>query len=526
MGGTASKHQETQNGWNAFLSRSVSVPTIRNQMKDECAPKISWKSRLFSMPRSDNRGKDFTSDGMLSKLKPVKEEEVELDLEEYPEAFSMHDSVADLDRKTQVSTAGAFYTKSGRLLNRSMTFQPVLEAESQHRLTVPCKSFKEDRRGRGIRVMDPSFTSSSLSHLRNLSSMDSMDGTTGLRLLLNPVLPPSQTFASPTRGASFKKTLSLKGSFNFRCGDDSTARPLPRKGSISKGVCCDDVPASESEWMTTAGTLTEPDVPLFDPSILATFEKAVEDLSDDGWQSSEVSTSKNILSSFETRSDADSPKLPEKNAPSLRRSESLSSRVIKERPVEHAPKLRAIALLNRKPSFSKVFSLKNDKREWSRQDYLDRFERISPPGCEGKIVLYFTSLRGVRKTFEDCFMLRLILKGLRIHIDERDIWMHSKFRQELTDVMGTALSVPRLFIMGRYIGGADEVELLHEEGILAKLVEGLPKECRQVCKVCADVRFIPCTVCRGSRKTISLDDAIVCCSKCNENGLIMCPLCD
>ncbi|KAH7298119.1 hypothetical protein KP509_25G027400 [Ceratopteris richardii] len=123
-------------------------------------------------------------------------------------------------------------------------------------------------------------------------------------------------------------------------------------------------------------------------------------------------------------------------------------------------------------------------------------------------------------------MLRLILKGFQIHVDERDVWMHSKFRQELTEVMGAALSVPRLFILGRYIGGAEDVQLLHEEGILGKLLEDLPVECRQVCKICADVRFIPCTLCRGSCKIVTSLGISERCSECNENGLIMCPLCD
>ena len=195
-------------------------------------------------------------------------------------------------------------------------------------------------------------------------------------------------------------------------------------------------------------------------------------------------------------------------------------------PRMHTSQLENASLHDRKPSFSEVFSLINDEKEWSREEYLDKFERICPPGCENKIVIYFTSLRAVRKAFEDGFMLRLILKGLRVHVDERDVWMHSKFRQELTDLMGKAVLVPRLFIMGRYIGGAAEVEVLHEEGILARLVEGLPINSKNVCSVCADVRFIPCSICRGSHKRISHKDIVECCMECNENGLMMCPLCE
>lgn len=53
-----------------------------------------------------------------------------------------------------------------------------------------------------------------------------------------------------------------------------------------------------------------------------------------------------------------------------------------------------------------------------------------------KVVLYFTSLRGVRKTFEDCCLVRLILKGYGVQIDERDLSMHRGFLDELQKILG------------------------------------------------------------------------------------------
>eukprot|EP00250_Pteridium_aquilinum_P011616 c20195_g1_i1 orf=626-2143(+) len=504
MGGTPSKHEETQDGWKASLLRTSSVPTSINRTGDENSTKVSWKSRLFSKSQSYSRGKSVKYDGMVSKLKPVKEEEVELHFDDYPEDF---ECLNGLDRKRQDGTAGAFLVENGRLLNRSITFQPASEAESQRRLFSPCKSFREE----GSKGYGP--------HSNTLSSRDLMDQSIGLRLLLSPS-SSSQSLVSPSRGASLQKSLSMKESLNSGRGNDFARRAFTR-------VCMDDASPLEPQWVTASSTLTDPDVPLFDPSILATFEKAVEDMAHNTYQSSPVSTLENTFMPTETCKDADKSKLLKESGHSLSRLKSLRSRAAKEdRLTDDLPQLGTFAFLKRKPSFSKVFSLKNDKRNWSSQDYLDKFVRMCPPGCEGKVVLYFTSLRGVRKTFENCFMVRLILKGFRVHVDERDVWMHSKFRQELTDVMGMALSVPRLFILGRYIGGADEVELLNEEGILAKLLEGLPTECRQVCNVCADVRFIPCTACRGSRKIITSSDGTERCSKCNENGLIMCPMCD
>lgn len=508
MGGTPSKHQETRDGWKASLSRSVSVPTSSNRVQEESSSKASWKSRLFSMPQSYNGGKIIKFDSVASKLKPVKEEEVELEFGDHSEAFNTDEYINGLDRERQVGSPSAFHSENGRLLNRCMTFQPVAEAECQRRLVAPRRKPTEER-------------GEYVPHSNNFPSRDPIDQSIGLQLLLNPPSSSSQSLLSPNRSAyPPERTLSTKGSFNSRCGNEFTKRAFTR-------VCMDDTSPLEPQWVTVPTESSETDVPLFDPSILATFEKAVEDMAHSTWQSSGVIASESKFISSDMLKDAVKPKLLKDGGPTLVRLKSSRSRAAREdRPDDNSSQLRTFSFLIRKPSFSKVFSLKNDERNWSSQAYLDKFVRMCPPGCEGKVVLYFTSLRGVRKTFENCYMLRLILKGFRVHVDERDVWMHSKFRQELTDVMGTALSVPRLFILGRYIGGADEVELLHEEGILAKLLEGLPTECRQVCKVCADVRFIPCTACSGSRKIVTSNDVTERCSKCNENGLIMCPMCD
>jgi hypothetical protein len=37
-------------------------------------------------------------------------------------------------------------------------------------------------------------------------------------------------------------------------------------------------------------------------------------------------------------------------------------------------------------------------------------------GCEDKIVIYFTSLRGIRKTYEDCCSVRMIFRGFRVSL--------------------------------------------------------------------------------------------------------------
>lgn len=161
-----------------------------------------------------------------------------------------------------------------------------------------------------------------------------------------------------------------------------------------------------------------------------------------------------------------------------------------------------------------------------------------------KVILYFTSLRGVRKTYEDCCHVRVILKGLGIRVDERDVSMHSGFREELKELLRDGFNgivLPRVFVGENYIGGAEEIKRMHEEGRLEKVLEG----CELVddggggaCEACGDIRFVPCERCSGSCKVYCEEDdeysedcdeddefGFQRCPDCNENGLIRCPIC-
>lgn len=160
---------------------------------------------------------------------------------------------------------------------------------------------------------------------------------------------------------------------------------------------------------------------------------------------------------------------------------------------------------------------------------LSDFEVKCPPGGSNSVILYTTSLRGIRKTFEDCSTIRFLLESFRISYIERDVSMHMEFREELWRIMKGKVVPPRLFIKGRLIGGADEVVRLHEQGKLRKLLEEIPKTAYNCpCHGCAGVHFIVCVNCNGSRK-ISIDDQSyekpVRCPDCNENGLVQCPVC-
>jgi glutaredoxin domain-containing cysteine-rich protein 1 len=171
-------------------------------------------------------------------------------------------------------------------------------------------------------------------------------------------------------------------------------------------------------------------------------------------------------------------------------------------------------------------------------DPLEAFELRCPPGGERAVVLYTTSIRGVRKTFEDCAQVRRLLEGLRVAFLERDVSMHAAYREELRALMARgqedAFPVPpQLFVDGRYLGGAEEVVALHER---SQLRSALRRAARRgagegPCAVCGGAWFVVCGGCGGSHW---LHDAggggvaatgRVPCSACNENGLVPCPLC-
>ncbi|GMP30529.1 hypothetical protein CsSME_00005154 [Camellia sinensis var. sinensis] len=169
-------------------------------------------------------------------------------------------------------------------------------------------------------------------------------------------------------------------------------------------------------------------------------------------------------------------------------------------------------------------------------------------GFKDRVVLYFTSLRGVRKTYEDCCHVRVILKGIGVRVDERDVSMHSGFKEELRELLGDGFyggGLPRVFVGKKSIGGAEEIRRLHEEGRLEKVLDGCDWVVGGggggggVCEACGDIRFVPCETCSGSCKIYyevdydeddqEFGDESDCgfhrCPDCNENGITRCPVC-
>ncbi|URE13132.1 Glutaredoxin [Musa troglodytarum] len=50
---------------------------------------------------------------------------------------------------------------------------------------------------------------------------------------------------------------------------------------------------------------------------------------------------------------------------------------------------------------------------------LRSYQEKCPPGGENTVVLYTTTLRGIRKTFEDCNAVRSTLESYHVRIMER-----------------------------------------------------------------------------------------------------------
>ncbi|KAL1565785.1 hypothetical protein AAHA92_01469 [Salvia divinorum] len=160
---------------------------------------------------------------------------------------------------------------------------------------------------------------------------------------------------------------------------------------------------------------------------------------------------------------------------------------------------------------------------------VDREIRIRGQAAENSVVVYFTSLRVIRRTFDDCSAVRSILRSFRVPIDERDLAMDSRFMEELQRILGepekSNLALPRVFTGGRYLGGAEEVRRLHESGELKKHLEGLPPAEPGTCGACGGYSFLLCKECDGSHKCYKGKGGFRSCTSCNENGLVRCPSC-
>ncbi|CAH8312479.1 unnamed protein product [Eruca vesicaria subsp. sativa] len=177
-----------------------------------------------------------------------------------------------------------------------------------------------------------------------------------------------------------------------------------------------------------------------------------------------------------------------------------------------------------------VSEQEHDLEEEEEREILLEFEEKCPPGGEDSIVFYTTGLRAVRKTFEACRRVRFLLENHMVKYKERDVSVDSEYRDEMWRLLGRKVTSPRLFIRGRYIGGADDVVSLNENGKLKKILVGFPLA-HSPCKCCKNERFLICSSCNGSSRLIADDEETsngniwTRCRECNEKGLVRCSLC-
>ncbi|KAL5741664.1 hypothetical protein ACOSP7_028396 [Xanthoceras sorbifolium] len=169
-----------------------------------------------------------------------------------------------------------------------------------------------------------------------------------------------------------------------------------------------------------------------------------------------------------------------------------------------------------------VFIFENDEI-W---DPLNDFPEKCPPGGADSVIIYTTSMRGVRRTYEDCYLVRTMFELHGVVFDERDLSLHGAFLSELRKLLDEERpSVPQVFLKGRYIGGAKELGELNESGRLGRMLRWARVEKgSQHCEGCGGSRFVPCLDCGGSCR-VALNRREKRCEKCNENGLVRCQSC-
>ncbi|KAG9139686.1 hypothetical protein Leryth_024726 [Lithospermum erythrorhizon] len=84
-----------------------------------------------------------------------------------------------------------------------------------------------------------------------------------------------------------------------------------------------------------------------------------------------------------------------------------------------------------------------------KSEFLIRGIELNLSGIQDKIVLYYTSMRGIRKTYQDCCEIRMILRDYGVFVDERDTSMDPAYRKELQDMLkGKAMILPQVFVKG------------------------------------------------------------------------------
>ncbi|XP_063315994.1 glutaredoxin domain-containing cysteine-rich protein 1 [Pelobates fuscus] len=162
------------------------------------------------------------------------------------------------------------------------------------------------------------------------------------------------------------------------------------------------------------------------------------------------------------------------------------------------------------------------------------FQQLSTTLEYGRIVIYTTSLRVVRTTFERCEMVRKIFQNHRVKFEEKNIALNGDYGKEVDERcrrVNETPSLPVVFIDGHYLGGAEKILSMNESGELQDLLLKIERvQHPHACASCGGFGFLPCLVCHGSKMSVfrnCFTDSFKAlkCTACNENGLQRCKSC-
>ncbi|XP_039011841.1 uncharacterized protein At3g28850-like [Hibiscus syriacus] len=129
----------------------------------------------------------------------------------------------------------------------------------------------------------------------------------------------------------------------------------------------------------------------------------------------------------------------------------------------------------------------------SQTRLVKRVPRDSPSAGNDTVVIYTTLLRGVPRTSKHSNKVQGIHEVQRVVFDELDVSLHGEFFNKLRELLGYEAIVPRVFVKGRYLGGAEEVIELNETGKLRKILSMR----RLACEDCSGTKFVSCVECEG-----------------------------
>ncbi|GAB1604516.1 glutaredoxin domain-containing cysteine-rich protein CG31559 [Argonauta hians] len=173
---------------------------------------------------------------------------------------------------------------------------------------------------------------------------------------------------------------------------------------------------------------------------------------------------------------------------------------------------------------------KADGEDISRTSAYDQWNYLK---CEkGKIIVYTTSMRVVRQTYDRCQIVQKILQTHLVRYEERDLFMSKENQRELRERLGNSeVMIPQVFADGLNLGTAETLEILNESGELREILKNFEKiTVHKDCLKCGGYNYVPCSVCHGSKRSIHRNNfteefAELRCVFCDENGLLKCDHC-